>query len=460
MRLSRSTARRFSARAAARPVPAHLPARARLVRRQEGLRRRRLRRLHGLARRHAGPQLPHARPSAPRAAQVTTHRGAGPGRRAAPDAAGVPRRPGVPVRLLHGRHDHDGGQPHRRGSAQDLPRALKGNLCRCTGYHAIEDAIHGVRSRRGGRRRPGLRRQPRQSRSAERSSPARPATRSTSRWRGCCTSRSCARRTPTPASSRIDKDEALAVPGVHRGLHLGGRAAPALHARPATRTTRRSRRHLHARQRRPLRRPAGRRRRRRDRGRRGGRLPAARGRVRGPAGRLRPRGGDARRARRSSTTRAATRSQPERNIFIDIHGEVGDVAAGFAEADAVHEGTYSTHARPARAPGDARLDRLARRRRARCTSAPARRRRSSPSTSSATCSACIRADVHVFSERVGGGFGGKQEMLTEDLCVLAALKTGRPVKWEFTREEQFIGATTRHPMTTHGQARAPSGTAR
>jgi CO/xanthine dehydrogenase Mo-binding subunit len=40
-------------------------------------------------------------------------------------------------------------------------------------------------------------------------------------------------------------------------------------------------------------------------------------------------------------------------------------------------------------------------------------------------------------------------MLSEDLCVLATLKTGRPVKWEFTRQEQFIGATTRHPMTTH-----------
>jgi CO/xanthine dehydrogenase Mo-binding subunit len=55
-------------------------------------------------------------------------------------------------------------------------------------------------------------------------------------------------------------------------------------------------------------------------------------------------------------------------------------------------------------------------------------------------------EVHVFTERIGGGFGGKQEMICEDLCVLATLKTGRPVMWEFTREEQFIAATTRHPM--------------
>jgi CO/xanthine dehydrogenase Mo-binding subunit len=39
-------------------------------------------------------------------------------------------------------------------------------------------------------------------------------------------------------------------------------------------------------------------------------------------------------------------------------------------------------------------------------------------------------------------------MIAEDLCLLATLRTGRPVVWEFTREEQFVGATTRHPMTT------------
>jgi CO/xanthine dehydrogenase Mo-binding subunit len=47
---------------------------------------------------------------------------------------------------------------------------------------------------------------------------------------------------------------------------------------------------------------------------------------------------------------------------------------------------------------------------------------------------------------MGGGFGGKQEVLTEDLVALAARDTGRPVQWEFTREEQFIGSTYRHPM--------------
>src|SRR3978361_1169017 len=28
---------------------------------------------------------------------------------------------------------------------KDLPRALKGNLCRCTGYRSIEDAVRGVK---------------------------------------------------------------------------------------------------------------------------------------------------------------------------------------------------------------------------------------------------------------------------------------------------------------------------
>jgi CO/xanthine dehydrogenase Mo-binding subunit len=40
-------------------------------------------------------------------------------------------------------------------------------------------------------------------------------------------------------------------------------------------------------------------------------------------------------------------------------------------------------------------------------------------------------------------------MISEDLPLFATMKLGgRPVKWEWTREEEFIGATTRHQMTT------------
>ncbi|MFI7356382.1 molybdopterin cofactor-binding domain-containing protein [Streptomyces avidinii] len=37
------------------------------------------------------------------------------------------------------------GTAHDDGKLQDLPRAFKGNICRCTGYRAIEDAVRGVK---------------------------------------------------------------------------------------------------------------------------------------------------------------------------------------------------------------------------------------------------------------------------------------------------------------------------
>ncbi len=39
---------------------------------------------------------------------------------------------------------------------------------------------------------------------------------------------------------------------------------------------------------------------------------------------------------------------------------------------------------------------------------------------------------------VGGGFGGKVDTATETVCALAAMKTRRPVKWRWTREEEFL----------------------
>jgi CO/xanthine dehydrogenase Mo-binding subunit len=57
-----------------------------------------------------------------------------------------------------------------------------------------------------------------------------------------------------------------------------------------------------------------------------------------------------------------------------------------------------------------------------------------------------RDRVRVHTARLGGGFGGKQEMFTEDLVALAVLRTGRPVAFEFSRADEFQRAAVRHPM--------------
>ncbi len=54
--------------------------------------------------------------------------------------------------------------------------------------------------------------------------------------------------------------------------------------------------------------------------------------------------------------------------------------------------------------------------------------------------------IRVFAARVGGGFGGKQELLTEDIVALAVLRTGRPVAYEMTRTEEMTRTTYRHPF--------------
>src|SRR4029078_9534850 len=54
--------------------------------------------------------------------------------------------------------------------------------------------------------------------------------------------------------------------------------------------------------------------------------------------------------------------------------------------------------------------------------------------------------IRVVKPRIGGGFGGKQEILIEDLCGMLTLRTGRPVRLEYTREEELTAARTRHPQ--------------
>ncbi|WP_033287001.1 molybdopterin-dependent oxidoreductase [Streptomyces sp. NRRL F-525] len=146
-------------------------------------------------------------------------------------------------------------------------------------------------------------------------------------------------------------------------------------------------------------------------------------------------------------------SRPQNNVVGEAHGEIGSVEAGFAEADAVYEDTYrtqrvqhaslETHGAVAWFDEDNRLT-----------------VRTSSQTPFLTRRAlCALYDlpeeqVRVVAGRVGGGFGGKQEMLVEDIVALAVLRLRRPVKLEYTRAEQFYGATTRHPFTINVKAGA------
>ncbi|MEV6049496.1 molybdopterin-dependent oxidoreductase [Streptomyces sp. NPDC052107] len=136
---------------------------------------------------------------------------------------------------------------------------------------------------------------------------------------------------------------------------------------------------------------------------------------------------------------------PVHNILLELHSHIGDVEAGFAAADVIHEGTYfsprvqhghlETHGSIAWME-DGRLN--------------VRTSSQSPSIAKGKLEHLfgLRPDqVRVFCKRVGGGFGGKQEVISEDLVALATLDTGRPSCLEYTREEEFTTASPRHPMT-------------
>ncbi|WP_133051819.1 molybdopterin-dependent oxidoreductase, partial [Mycobacteroides abscessus] len=149
-------------------------------------------------------------------------------------------------------------------------------------------------------------------------------------------------------------------------------------------------------------------------------------------------------------------ADPARNLVAEVHGEVGDVAAALArarESGAVVTGSWQTarvqhvHLETHGSVGwqDERGRYVL--------------RTSSQVPFLVRDELChvfglAREQVRVFAPRVGGGFGAKQEMLTEDLVLLAVRVTGAPVVYEFTRSDQFTIAPCRHPMRVNVTAAA------
>lgn len=132
------------------------------------------------------------------------------------------------------------------------------------------------------------------------------------------------------------------------------------------------------------------------------------------------------------------------NLVKHIPIRKGDVAAGFAEADLVVEKTYRTqpveHAYLEPEAGFAYVD------------ADGVVTVHSPSQN-ITHHRHMLADilalpinkVRMIMSPVGGGFGGKEDMIYQGMLALMAIRTGRPVRLVFTREESITSTAKRHP---------------
>ncbi len=135
---------------------------------------------------------------------------------------------------------------------------------------------------------------------------------------------------------------------------------------------------------------------------------------------------------------------PRKNIAASVSGGIGDIEKGFAEADTIIERTYTTtqiqctplekHTCYAKPEGDRLVIHAS-------TQVPYHVRRIV-----STLLDLPENKVRVIKERVGGGYGSKQDINLEDLVAFCAWKTGRPVFQQYSREEEFIGNSTRKPM--------------
>lgn len=138
-------------------------------------------------------------------------------------------------------------------------------------------------------------------------------------------------------------------------------------------------------------------------------------------------------------------SDPSRNLAAQIRIDIGDVEKGFAEADHIFEAEYAVpKVQQAHIEPHVVItywdedDRLVIRT---STQVPFHVRR----VLAPVLGLPVKR-IRVIKPRIGGGFGGKQEIMIEDVAAHLTIATGRPVIYEYTREEEFIAARSRHPM--------------
>jgi CO/xanthine dehydrogenase Mo-binding subunit/aerobic-type carbon monoxide dehydrogenase small subunit (CoxS/CutS family) len=135
----------------------------------------------------------------------------------------------------------------------------------------------------------------------------------------------------------------------------------------------------------------------------------------------------------------------EGNICFQTRIKKGDIDRGFSECDVVCEDTYSmpiVHQAPLEPRAAlAEVDQYGRLQ-VWCSTARSFNIRSGL----AEVLGLPMSEIRVTGARIGGGFGGKGEISIEPIAAMLATKTKRPVKIELTRQEDFLSATPRHAM--------------
>src|SRR4249919_3978947 len=135
------------------------------------------------------------------------------------------------------------------------------------------------------------------------------------------------------------------------------------------------------------------------------------------------------------------------NVTKHIPIRVGDVDKGFAESDLVVEETYSTqqieHAYLEPEAGLAYVDHDGV-----VTIVSPDQNITHHRHMLARIIAKPISNVRFIMSPVGGGFGGKEDMIYQGMLALLAMETQRPVRLVFTREESIISTAKRHPSRT------------
>src|SRR3712207_4318311 len=135
----------------------------------------------------------------------------------------------------------------------------------------------------------------------------------------------------------------------------------------------------------------------------------------------------------------------KRNIAAEYHMSFGDLDGTFEKCHCVLEDTFYTQAQAHMATEThssfAYVDFYGRLTVVSSTQTPFHMRRIIGAALGIPIS-----EIRVIKPRVGGGYGGKQQIHGEFLVSLVALRTGKPAKLIYTRKEVFQSTFCRHAM--------------